>query len=71
MKEIILNIDKNHKESNNNFEFYFTTYYYYRAFQLITTIDYYLKNEQIKKHKKLMKAWKVLKVNYIVLKLLL
>ena len=61
MKEIILNIDKNYKESNNIFEFYFTTYYFYKVFQLIKTIDYYLKNEQIKKYKKLIDGLKNLK----------
>ena len=60
-KEIILTIDKNYKESNNNFDFYFTTYYFYKVFQFIKTIDYYLSNKQIQKKNNLVTKLKNLK----------
>ena len=61
MKEIILNIDKNYKESNYNFDFFFTSYYFYKVFQFEQTIDYYLIQSQILKYEELVKQLKNLK----------
>ena len=70
-KEILLNIDKNNKESNNSFDFYFTTYYFYEILMLKNKLEGYIKNEKISKLSKLVRAFRNLQSQLLMLEIII
>ena len=71
MKEILLNIDKNTKESNKTFDFFLTSYYFYEIHKFMKKIDLYLKNNKISKHGKLSQELQSLLNQLFALKIIL